>query len=91
MTPITARLEGLLSKENVVKAKLLNHCKVERFFALHLPAGYSIGNDVATPLVLDFHGHGGDSAQQQYSGGLGGISAHDSEKTPEYAKTCTFK
>ena len=60
--------------------KSSNHCKVERFFALHLPAGYSTGNDVPTPLVLDFHGHGGDSAQQQYSGGLGSIVhtfAHD--------------
>ena len=48
-----------------------NHGQVERSFALHLPAGYSIANDVETPLVLDFHGHGGSSAGQQYTGGLG--------------------
>ena len=29
---------------------------VERSFRLHIPAGYSADNDVATPLVLDFHG-----------------------------------
>ena len=29
---------------------------VERSFRLHIPAGYSPSNDVATPLVLDFHG-----------------------------------
>ena len=28
---------------------------VERSFTLHIPAGYSPGNDVETPLVLDFH------------------------------------
>ena len=54
-----------------------HHGQVERSFALHLPAGYSIGNDFPTPLVLDFHGHGGDSDQQQYSGGLGIHIARD--------------
>ena len=36
---------------------------VDRHFRIHIPAGYSDGNDVETPLVLDFHGwtgFGGD-------------------------------
>ena len=32
---------------------------VERSFNIHIPSGYSSSNDVATPLVLDFHGWGG--------------------------------
>ena len=36
---------------------------VDRRFRIHIPAGYSDGNDVETPLVLDLHGwtgYGGD-------------------------------
>ena len=36
---------------------------VNRHFRIHIPAGYSEGNDVKTPLVLDLHGwtgFGGD-------------------------------
>ena len=29
--------------------------EVERSFKLHIPAGYSTDNEVAVPLVLDFH------------------------------------
>ena len=29
---------------------------VDRHFRIHIPAGYSDGNDVETPLVLDLHG-----------------------------------
>ena len=32
---------------------------VDRHFRIHIPAGYPDGNDVETPLVLDFHGHTG--------------------------------
>ena len=42
--------------------------EVERSFIVHLPAGYSPsgGNDVRTPLVLDFHGWTGDGSSQQF-------------------------
>lgn len=50
---------------------------VERSFVLHLPAGYSLDNDVETPLVLDFHGWFGDGNSQEYEGGLNDVADED--------------
>ena len=49
--------------------------EVERSFVIHLPAGYSPSgaNDVRTPLVLDFHGWGGDGSSQQFREGSMGL------------------
>ena len=52
---------------------------VERTFVLHLPAGYSSGNDVPTPLVLDFHGWGGNGQSQEYRGGLDDVANDDED------------
>jgi poly(3-hydroxybutyrate) depolymerase len=48
-----------------------------RSLKLHLPSGYSIDNNVATPLVLDFHGWTGDGQSQVYPGGLDDVADED--------------
>jgi poly(3-hydroxybutyrate) depolymerase len=48
-----------------------------RSLELHLPSGYSPDNDVATPLVLDFHGFGGNGQSQIYPGGLDDVADED--------------
>lgn len=52
---------------------------IDRSFVLHLPAGFSPNNDLATPVVFDFHGWGASGRVQAYPGGLDDVADEDTD------------
>jgi len=58
-----------------------NMGRIERNYLVHVPLHFKRTNDVAVPLILDYHGWYGTARSQQFKGGLSDVADEETEDT----------
>ena len=53
--------------------------QTDRHYKLHVPANFPLSNDRPTPLVVDFHGWGGDANSQEKDSQFAKVADEDAE------------